>query len=134
MAAEAQLRVGDERVDIALALPSGRLTIDAGHAHVEVVEEYAVADVTAFGASLERLIDAQARGVEPFPAGGGRVELFGEGRRTGLRVRRALGGPLRVEGLLDDPGVHVTAWVQATPAVLGDLAEQVATALSALRR
>jgi hypothetical protein len=61
------------------------------------------------------------------------VDFLAEGERSGLRVRRPPGGSLRVEGVLDDQGISVCAWVEATPAVLADLAEQVATALGALR-
>lgn len=128
--AEAELRVVDEDVEVRLLLPAGRLLISTGDVDVDAIDAYTVADLEAFAAALDRLIDEQARGVEtPRPS----VVFLGEGARTGLQVRRVPGGPLRIEALLDDRGVSVTAWVDAAPAALNDLRGQVDAALRALR-
>jgi hypothetical protein len=129
MTAEAQLRVADAHVEVRLVLPDGRLSIVADEVRVEAIDVYDIADLEAFAAMLAELVEDQARGL------GGRVgaHFLGEGDRTGLQVRQPGGGPLRVEAILDDQGVSVTAWVEATPTVLADLAEQVGAALSLLR-
>jgi hypothetical protein len=143
---DAELRIADEDVEIQLVLPAGRLRVMTGDVDVDATDEYNIADLEAFATALGRLIDFQARGLDPFadvedPAGLGistrlpgerhrpSVDFLAEGDRTGIRVRRPPGGSLRVEAVLDDRGVSVAAWVEATPAVLADLRDQVAAAL-----
>jgi hypothetical protein len=150
MNGEAELRVVDEDVEIRLVLPAGRLLISTGDVDVDATDEYHIADLEAFATALARLIDFQARGLDPFaevadPEGLGMsthlardrhrpaVEFLCESDRTGIRVRRVPGGPLRIEAVLDDRGVSVAAWIDAGPAALIDLRDQVAAALSALR-
>jgi hypothetical protein len=150
MSGDAELRVVDEDVEIRLLLPAGRLHIRTGDVDVDATDAYNIADLEAFATALARLIDFQARGLDPFadvagPEGLGvsihlardrhrpAVDFLGEGDRTGLQVRRVPGGPLRIEAVLDDRGVSVTAWVEAAPAALNDLRDQVAAALGALR-
>jgi hypothetical protein len=133
MSGEAHLRVADDHVDMRLALPGGRLTIVADEVRVEATDDYNIGELHTFATALRRLIHLQARGLDAFDGRRRRtVDFLGESDRTGLQVRRPPGGSLRVEGVLDDEGVSVTAWVEATPAVLADLADQVEAALGAL--
>jgi hypothetical protein len=128
MSAEAELRVADAHVEVRLVLPAGRLTIVADEVRVEAVDDYNIDDLEAFATALGQVVEDQARGL------GGRTSahFLGASDRTGLQVRQPGGGSLRVEAILDDQGVSVTAWVEATPVVLADFADQVAKALSLL--